>query len=196
MATKHYLIGGCAVLLLIGAALYAFDRRYGSALYRAWYNFTNEKELPDDQDHGFIYGRDAKPRFTVATILWIVASILGIWKTDLNPFYVVLAGVIEIPFLMIGFYLGPVFDRLWKKKDVLLDEVDKLERGEVNISGEITRVSGRVRSALKVFRKAKTRPAATVPPIESAPAAEAATVVPRPESPADVIDRFAPRRRS
>lgn len=122
--------------IVIGALWYVFDRVFGVALYRWWYGMTHRDALPQEISKGFIYNRNASAKFTAATLLAVLQSIQqftsgeGSFQTELLSIF------FEVPLLMLGFYFGPTFFKLWREKDELLETVDKLESGEVALGGK------------------------------------------------------------
>lgn len=129
------------IFIAIGALWYVIDRRIGVRLYRWWHDLTHEKPLPPEMHCGFVYNQRARVRLTTATIVAIVQSLLAIVGGAANPFVELFTLVLEVPLLMVGFYFGPFLYRLWEKKDHILDTVDRLESGELDIKGEIREAS-------------------------------------------------------
>lgn len=159
MATKQYLIGGLILLLIAGAILAALDRRYGVRLRRGIWRWTHGSDESIDKlsSSGFIHGRSAKERFTAAIVLWAVITFVGVKWTDVNPFYLILAVFLEVPTLMAGFYLSPFVDRLWEKTDTVLQEVDRLDRGETTLRDELNRATEAVREVIHGADKTPSR---------------------------------------
>jgi hypothetical protein len=65
-------------MVVMGAGLYLVDRRFGTGIYRWWYDLTSKKPLAADIERGFIYGRKARGRFSLAVFLGILHSIVAV----------------------------------------------------------------------------------------------------------------------
>ena len=148
--TASYVLSGMLAGILEGAILYVLDWHFGARLYRWWHGLTHQSALPSDTRMGFIYNRKANARFTLATLVSLAQNGLLLWTGFApNPFLAMLTIILEVPVLMIGFYLGPFVHRLWQRKDPLLDVVDKLESGETTVGAEVKRVTARVAGTLR-----------------------------------------------
>jgi hypothetical protein len=136
------------VFVLIGALSYTLDRRLGVKLYHWFYDMTHEKPLPDGEIRGFVYNRRARARFAAAVVLAVVVTIVSAIHVGDNPLISLVGFFLEVPLLMIGFYLGPSVDQLWGRRDRFFDKVDKLESGETSVGAEFKEVSQLVAGAV------------------------------------------------
>lgn len=148
-----YMISWLFIFLVIGALWYVFDRRVGVRIYRWYYDMTHEHPLSQEQQQGFIFNRRAKPRFAAAIALSVVQSVIVVLAGGASPMAELLTFFLEVPVLMVGFYLGPLADRLWRRKDRILETVDKLEDGKIDLKKEFQDVS---QKATNVIRDALT----------------------------------------
>lgn len=151
------------VVFLEGAVAYTVDRRAGTRLYRWWYDLTHKDPLPEGADRGFIYERRANARFSTATVIAIAQSALAFWSGATSPVWAVIYTVLQIPVLLAGFYAGPFANRLWERKQPLLDVVDELESGKTTVGEIVHDTADALRSKLHV--PGAGRAAATVTPL-------------------------------
>jgi hypothetical protein len=192
MVPTGYALGWLILPLLIGAALYTIDRHLGTGWYRAWYDLRHRDPLPEDKDLGFIYGQRARARFSVAVALGLLHVVGAIWFGHANPVNQILNFIPEVMLLFAGFYLGPVLNTFWDRKDTVLEQVDRLEAEGVDVKGYVERAKGFLRKAL---RERVPRP--TPKPEPSAAPAEVAAANPATASNqlepnvTDVVNRFA-----
>src|SRR3989339_1311028 len=125
LSAKEY-VALCFILFTIfGIIGYHFDRRYGTKIYRIWYNWTNKNPLPENVELGFIHNQSTKKKVAILTTISTIQSFLMIWKADVNPLGELAMLFAEIPFAMLGFYLGPKIFPIWNKKDEFFDAFDK-----------------------------------------------------------------------
>lgn len=164
------------VVIVEGMLTYVLDRHIGTKVIYWWNGATSEAPPSADEIKGFIYRRKAHMRLTTAIIITLIQNGLLFFAGMVHP----LTSVVSVPFeliaLMIGFYAGPWLDRLWSRKQPILDVIDKLESGETTVSKELKHVAGSVRESLHPWEKAEkvvpiARPA-------SSPATISETAVP------------------
>lgn len=126
--------------VLIGAVLYNADYYYGTSWYRRWYDATHGETLPENTRKGFVVGRNARARFIFATfaVLFKIAATILI-EGGLHPLYEFLMWPVEVASLVVGFYLGPFVYEQWRKKDKAFAYLDKVEKGEVSVVGDLKR---------------------------------------------------------
>jgi hypothetical protein len=182
-----YVASWLIFFLLLGAIWYVLDRRFGISLYRWYFNLTREEPLAADQERGFIYNRSAKSRFSTAVVLCLLQSILVVSAAEVNPLVELLSFFFEVPVLMVGFYFGPSVYKLWRKKDAVLETVDRLESGELKLEDELkeaTRHAAQtVRSALGIEDETEAGKSVA----EGEQASKAAPVEP---DPAEALNRY------
>lgn len=166
------------VVIVEGMLAYVLDRHIGTKVVYWWNGATSEAPPSAGEIKGLIYRRKAHMRLTMAITLTLIQNGLLFFTGIIHP----LISIISIPFelvaLMAGFYAGPWLDRLWSRKQPILDVIDKLESGETTVSKELKHVAGSVRESLHHLEKAggvvsSARPAPHKPapqPSEPAPA--------------------------
>ena len=165
--SASYLFSGVFAGLLEGAGVYLVDRKVGVRAYRWWYDLTHKHPLPPDEHRGFVFNRQANARFTTATLVSVVQNGLAFELGMAHPFSAMMTILVEVPVLMGGFYLGPFVQRMWQKKDPLLEVVDKLESGETTVAAEMRRATGHVAGTLRETL-AMPEPKAPEPPVVKA----------------------------
>ena len=131
-----------ALFIVLGGFFYFLDRWFGVSIYRWFYGMTHKEPLPAEEVKGFIHNRKAKIRFANACVLAFFLSLVNYYYNEkANPLYEILSWILEAPLVFIGFCLGPVLYRIWDKKDNLFKAVDKLENGEIDVSGKLKDVA-------------------------------------------------------
>lgn len=194
MSGDYGLLGTLVVLLLVGAILYAVDRRFGVAFYRWWHNLTSANPLSEGEETGFLYRRNARARFSAATAVALLGNGVLWWFGHHGVFGVMFSTILTVVGLMAGFYLGPLLDRLWTRKDPLLDVIDKFESGERHLNEEVKSFAAKMRGRFfRTTAPAPEKPALRVVPSESAPPIPNA-LPKKPENPSETIRRFTERR--
>jgi len=136
MSTTSVLMFWFVIFFLLGGAWYIFDRSKGQKLYRWWHNLTHENELSAEEAQGFIFKRKTSPRFSVAVFLSVVQVGIIAFFTHETLLTFIMIWFFGIPALMLGFILGPIIDRLWKKKETVFAVIDSVESGETKIGVE------------------------------------------------------------
>lgn len=143
--------------LFFAIVCYSLDRRFGVAIYRWWYNFSHKEPLPAETIRGFIYNRPAKNRATMATIVSLLESLVVVYFLHINPLVGLIVWLVGIPLTLIGFLIGPFSYRLWQKREVLFQTVDKVEAGQIDVTKEMGELAeteaGKFKRALQVIRK-------------------------------------------
>ena len=133
MQPIHYILGWMGACVILGAVWYLLDRRLGARLYRLGYAWTHEHPLPPGEERGFLFQQKARVRFAWAVVFSALQSGLIVTQGHVNPLIEMLTFFFEVPALMGGFFLGPFLDRLWTRKDRVLDKIDELESGDTSI---------------------------------------------------------------
>lgn len=144
LTVYQYVIFWSIVFVSVGATWYNFDRRFGVKWYRSWYNMTHKEKLTIDKQIGFIYNRSTHSKAASAALVATIQSILVVRYMDVNLLASLIMWVIEIPLMMLGFYLGPFAALLWQKKEKLFETVDKVESGHINVGAEVSKAAKRV----------------------------------------------------
>lgn len=130
---------------LVGVAVHVFDAKYGVAFNRQHYNATHERPLAASAIvKGFVIGRSAKTRATVATVVSFACMGVVMFMGYVHPLYAVLLAVLAIPCIMIGFYAGQRVSGAWGRTDEVFDYMDRVEAGEVNLAEDLRQGATRV----------------------------------------------------
>jgi len=145
---SNYVAVGTAVYVLLGVISYIIDRKLGRSIYRTWYNWTHKNPLPEGVEKGFIYNQYTKNQVAVAIFLSVTFSVIAVVTMEVSWLVEFLVAFVESIAMMIGFKIGPWAYRVYEGKDKALDMIDKLERGEVNISDEIKDAATSVSTAV------------------------------------------------
>ena len=124
-----YIIFWMVMFVILGAFWYVLDRRHGVKWYRFWFRMTHKDPLPDDVVVGFIYNRRSRHKVVMATILSTLQTFIALFSVDtLNLLVELILWIVEIPMTMVGFAIGPLVFKIWRRKDEMLDAVDDLEQ--------------------------------------------------------------------
>jgi hypothetical protein len=147
-----YILIWLFAFIIIGALWYVFDRVFGVIVYRWWYGMTHREPLPLNVTRGFIFNQPASVKFFWAMVICFIQSVFSVTSGEQRFPVQLLAFFLEVPMAMLGFYFGPTFFRLWREKDELLEQVDKIESGELSIRAKLkearTAATGTIRDAL------------------------------------------------
>ncbi len=149
LTVYQYVIFWSIVFVGVGATWYNFDRRFGVKRYRSWYNLTHKDKLTSDKPIGFIYNRSTHSKAASAALIATIQSILVVRYMDVNLLASLIMWVIEIPLMMLGFYLGPFAALLWQKKEKLFETVDRVESGHIKVGDEVSKAAKRVVAPIK-----------------------------------------------
>lgn len=144
-----YLLTATLMYLLLGALWHVIDRAIGVSVYRWYYAMTHETPLAADEKKGFICQRRARARFAAAVALALFHSVLLMRYAAFPAIDTLVSFFIQVPILMMGFYLGPLVQRIWKGKEEVFEAVDKLEQGEISVKDEISGVSEKAVTAVR-----------------------------------------------
>lgn len=133
--------------VFVGGIFYVIDDLLGTALRAVWHNATHKEKLPVGVKQGFIEGKLTSERFWPTII---VAAIGFLLLKDY--FAVTLIGKIGIYLVALfgttlGFIAGPWFRRIYGKKDKALDVIDKLEKGEIDLTEGAKELANKVTSS-------------------------------------------------
>lgn len=124
------------VFLFLGAVCYNLDAAFGATVYGWWYSMTHKNKMPQGMRRGFIYERKAKTRFYTALVLAIgTYLIFSNWMPP-GSLAKLITLIISIVAIFVGFYLGPALHVIWRKKDIVLDKIDDVESGRVDLAQE------------------------------------------------------------
>ena len=142
--------------IVIGAGWYVIDRSVGTGFYRWWYGMTHRDPLPADVERGFIYNQPAKIRFPAAILIAVIQSIVSVQDGQSDFSIELLSIFLEVPVIMLGFFIGPKVYNWWVSRDHLLQKVDKIEKGEIDLGRKLKEASDRasemVHGAINDFR--------------------------------------------
>lgn len=149
LTVYQYVIFWSILFVSFGAVWYNFDRRFGIKWYRSWYNMTRKEKLTTEKQIGFIYNRSTHSKAAMAALVASAQSVMVVMYMDVNLLASLIMWVVEIPLMMLGFYLGPFVYAMWRKKETLFTTMDKVESGELNIGTEVTKAAKRVVAPIK-----------------------------------------------
>lgn len=141
MASTSFFVSWFVVLFLFGAGLYVFDRYRGVKVYRWFYDMTHKNPLDAKIDRGFIYNQKNHTRFLFAIAFSVMQSSSALIYEASTFAQEFLSVILEVPCLMLGFYIGPTFFKLWASKEKVFDKVDMIERGHISIQKEVKEFS-------------------------------------------------------
>ena len=159
-----YIIFWMVVFVMLGAFWYIVDRLHGVRWYRRWYKLTHRDPLPQNVVVGFVYNRRSRHKVVMAAVVSTVQTFVALTSLEsLNLLVELILWIVEIPMVMVGFAIGPLVFKVWKRKDTMLDAIDDFEQS--HFSG--TDSSEAVKPAA-----ASEKPKAPVEPKPEAPVVE------------------------
>ena len=147
-------ISSFTVLPLVGAGLYVADRGVGIRLSSWWHAMTHEHPPSAGEQHGFLHGRGARARFTIAVVLSVLQSAVAVVDGSSPAAWEILTVLFEVPGLMLGFYLGPAVYSVWSRRERMFETVDQLERGDISVIDEVRGLSERAATHLSTMHAA------------------------------------------
>lgn len=132
---KTYVFLSIMLYILVGISVYIVDRKIGTKFQRRKYNLTHRERLPLDKEFGFIYNRKTGVRICWAAVISTLTNISMVVFAQTNILTEVATWFLDTPAVYIGFLLGPMFYRMYKKRDGLFKQMDEftddLESGKV-----------------------------------------------------------------
>jgi hypothetical protein len=144
-----YVVFRLLVALALGAVWYIADRRFGGRWYRWWYDMTHEHPMKTDSLQGFVHGRPTKVRAFWAVLLSTFITLLTYLDGEFRPLQELGFWAITVPAAFLGLLAGPYINGLWQKRDTAFDAMDKWERGEIDISGELKQKGSEIGEKLR-----------------------------------------------
>lgn len=124
-----YIIFWMVMFTMLGAFWYIVDRLHGVRWYRRWYGLTHEDPLPPNVTVGFVYNRRSRHKVVMAAIVSTVQTFIALTSVEsLNLLVELILWIVEIPMVMLGFAIGPLVFKIWKRKDTMLDAIDDFEQ--------------------------------------------------------------------
>ncbi len=142
------MIGWIFLFVFCGAVIYVIDARIGKRFYKWLKGFGVKKGTVLDDDIGFIFNRNANHRFLFATGIAVVVMALRILEWDVNPIVEIFLFLGIMFFLPVGFHIGPIFDRLWSKKEPFFTKIDDLESGKTTFGEEFKHAYEDIKEAI------------------------------------------------
>jgi hypothetical protein len=124
------------IFAFLGAVWFNLDAAFGAGVYGWWFSMTHKDKLPPGVRQGYIYERKAKTRFYAAIALASAEYLLFAHWMSFGPLAKLSVWVFGIVATFVGFYLGPVLHVIWRKKDAVLEKIDEVESGRVNLKDE------------------------------------------------------------
>jgi hypothetical protein len=114
---------------MLGAFWYIVDRLHGVRWYRRWYRLTHESPLPANVTVGFVYNRRSRHKVVMAAVVSTLQTFIALTSVEsLNLLVELILWIVEIPMVMLGFAIGPLVFKVWKRKDTMLDAIDDFEQ--------------------------------------------------------------------
>jgi len=142
---------------MLGAFWYIVDRLHGVRWYRRWYRLTHEEPLPQNVTVGFVYNRRSRHKVVMATVVSTAQTLVALTSVEsLNLLVELILWIVEIPMVMVGFAIGPLVFRVWKRKDTMLDAIDDFEQS--HFGGEDVKQSVKAAEPKATPPKAEPKP--------------------------------------
>ncbi|MGJ8654168.1 MAG: hypothetical protein ACSHX8_12920 [Opitutaceae bacterium] len=127
-----YIIFWMVMFIILGAFWYVLDRLHGVRWYRYWYGLTHRDPLPQNVVVGFVYNRRSRHKVVMATIVSTVQTFVALTSLEsINLLVELVLWIVEIPMVMVGFAIGPLVFKVWKRKDKMLDAIDDFEQSHL-----------------------------------------------------------------
>lgn len=140
------------MILLLGALWYNLDRAYCLRLYRWWHGMTHEHPLPPEVNRGFVYGQPTKVRAFAALLLSTLIAVVALPSSTRDyALTELLLWAGGVPGIILGFLLGPYVYTLWRRRETVFDTVDRIERGDVDISDELKERSEKLGGGIRAW---------------------------------------------
>ncbi len=148
------------LFIILGLLLFFLDKKFGTSWNRYWYNLTHKQPRAGGLEKGYIAGRKIRMRLIVSAIsvlfIFILMMLTNLFNAfQLNPFQVMAFGLLGIPAVLIGMYIGNAITGGGKGKvDKALDYIEKVEEGEANVKKDLIKGATKVG---KEFNEIKTK---------------------------------------
>ena len=174
------LIGTTLECIAIGSTLYICDIEQKWWLYRLmlWayrqsYNVTHQFALPDEKIH-LVYRAGIRSWMRLATVVMLLEPAFGllawyIWGQKIEFKVEFLTAIPHLVGVITGFYLGPVVNYLFQRREKVIDALESLEKD--GISGPVQHVKDIAAESFRNIITHGTDSAKTteLPPQESPP---------------------------
>ena len=150
----QYALQCLVVYAILGIGWYFIDRVYGIRLYRWCYDVCHKEPMPKDVVRGLLYNQSNARKTKIAFLVSTAQSIYMLYHYDVNLLTEIILWLLEVPAMLLGFWLGYPFYLLFQERDTVyrvLDEVEakastldpKVARKEILEKSEEALVAGR-----------------------------------------------------
>jgi uncharacterized protein with PIN domain len=137
------------IFMFLGAVWYNLDAAFGASVHDRWFSMTHKGGTQPTARCGFIYKRKAKARFYAALFLTIAGYLLLSYWMAFGPLAKLSVGACGLVATFVGFYLGPALHVLWRKKDLVLDQIDRVESGETDVAATVKTAAADLRTEIE-----------------------------------------------
>ena len=137
------------IFMFLGAVWYNLDAAFGASIHDWWFSMTHKGGVQPTARCGFIYKRKAKARFYAALLLTAAGYLLLSHWMAFGPLAKLSVAACGLVATFVGFYLGPALHVLWRKKDLVLDQIDKVESGEVDVAATVKTAAANLRDEVE-----------------------------------------------
>ena len=139
----------CFVFALIGAHMYAIDKKIGIKIHAKWRKWTSPHGEPKGSpERGFIYNRSNKVRWFWASVIASINFFVMIgWRHE-DPRIELVNFFLITPATMAGFLIGPVYLRFKQKREELFATLDEVESGKINVNQRVKKAASERLGAL------------------------------------------------
>jgi hypothetical protein len=148
MTFTHTALLWAFVFMLLGASVYGTDKKWGVSFFgkiRKWWNPPAPGETPVER--GFIVNRSNVSRWNIAGLIGAMYVVIMIGIRHEDPRTEIMLFFVVTPSMFVGFLLGPLYIKFKKWRERQLQNLDKVESGEVNIGKFVGDKLGDLRDA-------------------------------------------------
>ena len=113
---------------VIGMNFYLLDTKIGVSIHN-WFKRMGSKDAEKyvKVNEGFIYNRKLKSKIFHATVISAILSVTVVWQGGSSIPVEIVMFTIEIPIVMLGFFIGPFYIKLLRISETAVEHYDKFE---------------------------------------------------------------------
>ena len=145
-----------------GVAIYYFDMKKGSRLYRWWYNLTHQHPLEEDVDKGFVHSRSFRQKLIIALIIAVVELVIAYLVGGFHIIHDFITAASIFSGLLAGFVAGPLaLSKLpggLKTAKQIINKAEELEAKYIDDSGEKTPIPKSSKEPIPAKPKKEVKP--------------------------------------
>lgn len=148
----NYALSVLSACFVLGIAIFLIDRKFGVHLYRFGYDFFHKDPMPEDIEHGFLYGQSSNRGVAVSVFLSTLYSLYMLWHLGFSMNFIaeLIVWLLMPPALVGGFWAGRGVYRLLLRRSAYFDTLDQFSEQieNVHVADVAQKVTGKGASAL------------------------------------------------